>query len=277
MQFFLGKVVVITGAGSGIGKALAYALVKQGSHVVLSDIDQGSLNALQTDLAKLDNPQTGSIKIFAADVSDYENMQAFSSFVGTEFGRLDILINNAGVGLGALFQDCDLKDMRDLFDINFWGVVYGCQLFLPLLQRAERGHIVNISSVLGLLSGPRVSAYSSSKFAIRGFSDSLRHDLRLSENQINVSCVFPSGIKTNILANSKIIVPIGSNTSSDTERERLEPWFWTEPSQAAREILNSVMKGKTRIHVGKGARFLDFVSRFFPVSYTRFLPKSLLE
>ena len=93
--------------------------------MVLADIDEAAINSLQADLAKLDNPQTGSIKIFAADVSDYENMQAFSSFVGAEFGRLDFLINNAGVGLGALFQDCDLKDMRDLFDTNFWGVVYG--------------------------------------------------------------------------------------------------------------------------------------------------------
>ncbi len=277
MQSFANKRAVITGAGSGIGTALAHALSSQGCHVILSDIDQGSLETVRADLIKSSYHRNLTTKTFVADVSDYEQMKAFSFFVESEFGKVDLLINNAGIGLGAFFQDCSLKDMQELFDTNFWGVVYGCKVFLPLLERADEGHIVNISSVLGLVSGPRVSAYCSSKFAVRGFSDSLRHDFHLIGNRIKVSCAFPSGIKTNILANSKIVIPAGIDSSADKERQRVEPWFWSQPDEAARHILSGVSKGKIRIHVGKGAWFLDLISRFFPVSYTRFLPKSILE
>ena len=277
MQSFGNKRAVITGAGSGIGRALAHALSSQGCHVILSDIDQGSLETVRADLIKSSYHRNLTTKTFVANVSDYEQMKAFSFFVESEFGKVDLLINNAGTGLGAFFQDCSLKDMQELFDTNFWGVVYGCKVFLPLLERADEGHIVNISSVLGLVSGPRVSAYCSSKFAVRGFSDSLRHDFRLMGNRIKVSCAFPSGIKTNILANSKIVIPAGIDSSADKERQRVEPWFWSQPDEAARHILSGVSKGKIRIHVGKGAWFLDLISRFFPVSYTRFLPKSILE
>ena len=277
MQSFANKRAVITGAGSGIGRALAHALSSQGCHVILSDIDHGSLETVRADLIKSNYHRDLTTKTFVANVSDYEQMKAFSFFVESEFGKVDLLINNAGTGLGAFFQDCSLKDMQELFDTNFWGVVYGCKVFLPLLERADEGHIVNISSVLGLVSGPRVSAYCSSKFAVRGFSDSLRHDFRLIGNRIKVSCAFPSGIKTNILANSKIVIPAGIDSSADKERQRVEPWFWSQPDEAARHILSGVSKGKIRIHVGKGAWFLDLISRFFPVSYTRFLPKSTLE
>ena len=277
MQSFANKRAVITGAGSGIGRALAHALSSEGCHVILSDIDQGSLETVRADLLKSSYHRDLTTKTFVANVSDYDQMKAFAFFVESEFGKVDLLINNAGTGLGAFFQDCSLKDMQELFDTNFWGVVYGCKVFLPLLERADEGHIVNISSVLGLVSGPRVSAYCSSKFAVRGFSDSLRHDFRLIGNRIKVSCAFPSGIKTNILANSKIVIPAGIDSSADKERQRVEPWFWSQPDEAARHILSGVSKGKIRIHVGKGAWFLDLISRFFPVSYTRFLPKSILE
>ena len=154
MQSFANKRAVITGAGSGIGRALAYALISRGCHVILSDTDQSSLETVCADLVKSSNHRDLTTKIFVANVSDYEQMKAFAFFVEAEFGKVDLLINNAGTALGAFFQDCSLKDMQQLFDTNFWGVVYGCKVFLPLLERADEGHIVNISSVLGLVSGP---------------------------------------------------------------------------------------------------------------------------
>ena len=277
MRFFANKRAVITGAGSGIGRALAQSLNSKGCHLILSDIDRAALETVCADLKESGPQQDLTLKSFVANVADYDQMKAFAFFVESEFRNIDLLINNAGMGLGAFFQDCKLNDMRELFDTNFWGIVYGCKVFLPLLERADGGHIVNISSILGLLSGPRVSAYCSSKFAVRGFSDSLRHDFRLCGNRVKDSCAFPSGIKTNILANSKIVVPIGTDSSAEFERQRVEHWFWTQADEAAQDILTGVSKGKTRIHVGKGAWFLDLISRLFPVSYTRFLPKSIFE
>ncbi len=277
MDLFKNKVAVVTGAGSGIGRALAKQLARHGCHLILADINQQGLEDTKTDLTG--NYSQSNLKLVTqvVDVSNHASMKKLANEVGEEFQAVDLLINNAGVGLGAFFHDMTIEDMRDLFEINYWGVVYGCDAFLPLLENSKNGCIVNVSSVLGLLSGPRVSAYCGSKFAVRGFSDSLRHDFRIRSKHIKVACAFPSGIKTDILDSSKIIVNPDGASTPQIERERVRAWFWTEAETAAADILAGVKKGKTRIHVGRGSRFLDLLSRFLPVSYTRFLPKIMFE
>jgi short-subunit dehydrogenase len=183
---------------------------------------------------------------------------------------VNLLINNAGVGLGSLFKDASLDDMRWVMDINYWGVVYGCKAFLPLIKKTGGSTIVNVSSVFGLVTVPMSTAYCSSKFAVRGFSDALRHEVGYMGSDIKVACAFPSGIKTAIAQNSKVTLHTKSKTSVEQQKANMEAHFLTTPEQAAMDILNGVRKGKSRIKVGKGSTLMDLASRLFPVNYIRF-------
>ena len=270
MNEFLGKVAVITGAGSGIGRALAVSLAQQGCNLALADINTESLEQTQVILDSDLFDGSVQVTLHTVDVSQWSDVQALAESVKEQHGRVNLLINNAGVGLGSLFKDASLDDMRWVMDINYWGVVYGCKAFLPLIKKTGGSTIVNVSSVFGLVTVPMSTAYCSSKFAVRGFSDALRHEVGYMGSDIKVACAFPSGIKTAIAQNSKVTLHTKSKTSVEQQKANMEAHFLTTPEQAAMDILNGVRKGKSRIKVGKGSTLMDLASRLFPVNYIRF-------
>lgn len=270
MNEFLGKVAVITGAGSGIGRALAVSLAQQGCNLALADINTESLEQTQVILDSDLFDGSVQVTLHTVDVSQWSDVQALAESVKEHHGRVNLLINNAGVGLGSLFKDASLDDMRWVMDINYWGVVYGCKAFLPLIKKTGGSTIVNVSSVFGLVTVPMSTAYCSSKFAVRGFSDALRHEVGYMGSDIKVACAFPSGIKTAIAQNSKVTLHTKSKTSVEQQKANMEAHFLTTPEQAATDILNGVRKGKSRIKVGKGSTLMDLASRLFPVNYIRF-------
>ena len=270
MNEFLGKVAVITGAGSGIGRALAVSLAQQGCNLALADINTESLEQTQVILDSDLFDGSVQVTLHTVDVSQWSDVQALAESVKEQHGRVNLLINNAGVGLGSLFKDASLDDMRWVMDINYWGVVYGCKAFLPLIKKTGGSTIVNVSSVFGLVTVPMSTAYCSSKFAVRGFSDALRHEVGYMGSDIKVACAFPSGIKTAIAQNSKVTLHTKSKTSVEQQKANMEAHFLITPDQAATDILNGVRKGKSRIKVGKGSTLMDLASRLFPVNYIRF-------
>src|SRR5258707_2183698 len=198
MSFLSTGVAVLTGAGSGIGRALAQQLAAAGSALALADIDETGL--LQTSELLL--TKGALVTTHVLDVADEEGVRSFAEEVSRRHGRVTLLINNAGVALEGTFDEISLDDFRWLMNINFWGVVYGVKYFLPLLKQEKRAHIVNLSSVFGLIAPPGQPAYSASKFAVRGFTECLRHEL--AGSAVCVSCVHPGGIRTQIARRPRI-------------------------------------------------------------------------
>ncbi len=201
MKNFSGKVAAVTGAGSGIGRALAVELATRGCHVALSDVDDAGL-AETVALVEQSAPIAGSVKVTTAhvDVADREAVEAWAAGVMTEFGRVNLIFNNAGVALSANVGAMTYDNFRWLFDINFWGVVHGTLAFLPHLKASGDGHVINISSVFGLLGIPSQSAYNAAKFAVRGFTDALRTELDIEQCGVSATTIHPGGIRTNIAA-----------------------------------------------------------------------------
>ena len=260
MDTFDKKVAAITGAGSGIGRALAIELAKKGCELALTDIDGTSLD--QTERLATAEGARCSTHVF--DVSDRDAVERFAAAVITEHGGIQLVINNAGVTFVDSVEKTDYADFEWLMGINFWGVVYVTKAFLPSMLEAGEGHIVNISSLFGLMSAPMQAAYNASKFAVRGFTEALR--VEVSGSPVNVSCVHPGGIKTSIVANSRF-----NENSVPMTREELEAWFdaeaRTSAEGAARTIIRGIEKNKVRILVGSDARVADKIVRIFPGSY----------
>src|SRR5215831_19011638 len=208
MSFLSSGVAVVTGAGSGIGRALAQRLAAAGSALAIADIDEAALQPTGQSLAK----SSALVTTHVVDVAKEEHVKSFAADVSARHGRVTLLINNAGVALHGNFEEISLDDLRWLMDINFWGAVYGVKYFLPLLRREPRAHIVNVSSVFGLIAPAGQAAYSASKFAVRGFTEALRHEL--AHSNVCVSCVHPGGIRTSIAKRARV----GAATSA-TRRE----------------------------------------------------------
>ncbi len=200
MKDFRGRVAAITGAGSGIGRALADALARRGAHLALSDIDDVGL---AETVARCEG---FGVKVTAQhlDVADRDSVYAWAERVVSDHGRVNLIINNAGVALGSTVESMSYGDFEWLMNINFWGVVYGSKAFLPYLKLSGEGHIVNVSSVFGLISVPSQSAYNAAKFAVRGFSDSLGMELEIEGANVSVTTVHPGGVKTNIARNARL-------------------------------------------------------------------------
>ena len=274
MKEFKDKVVVITGAASGIGKALAQAFAKQGARLALNDLHQEGLDALQTEFSS----QRIDCFTQAFSVSDPKAVHGFSAQVLNHYGQVDVVINNAGVALDAVsVEDLEYADLEWIMGINFYGMVYGTKAFLPYLKRRPEGVLVNISSLFGLL-GPGLQApYCSSKFAIRGFTECLRMELMVNAPHVQVVSVHPGGIKTEIANASKI--PQNSRMSEE-KRDQMRKEFNEKnlvlpPAKAAEIILKGIQKKKARILVGKDAVAMDKIVRLFPSGYTRRIFKLL--
>lgn len=248
-------VIVITGAGSGIGQALAIEFAQLGARLALADVNDAGL---QQTLSLLGAAEA---RTYHVDVSDTSAVEAFAAQVAQDFRSVSILVNNAGVALHGSFADITLAEFDWLMNINFWGVIHGCKFFLPLLRSATPSRIVNISSVFGLIGPPGQTAYSSSKFAIRGFSESLREELR--SGGISVTCVHPAGIATNIAAKARA----GEHTSTDDQNMALKIFAKAAritPQEAAHTIVQGVLKKKDRVLIGKDAYRMDRMARLFP-------------
>jgi short-subunit dehydrogenase len=259
---FAGKVAVITGGASGIGKALAIKLAKLGCDLALVDRDINGLMTIQKELECFNV----TCIIEDLDVSDQQGFIRFSEKVVAQFYHVDMLFNNAGVSLIDSVEKQSFDDFHWLMNINFWGVVYGSHAFLPYLKKSPNAHLVNVSSLFGLLSLPLQSAYNSSKFAVRGFTESLK--MEMAGTNVSVHCVHPGGIKTNITNNAKIStahVP-KSQILADFDKQAK-----TTAEQAADVILQGLVENKRRILIGKDAKYLDRIVRWFPATYEKVL------
>ena len=264
MGYVSGKIAVITGAGSGIGRALALQLNREGCQLYVSDINADGLNKTLEILSRKNVAADGQV----LDVADKEAMLAWADRIAAAEDHVDIVINNAGVALLSLVEDNKYEDFEWLMGINFWGVVYGTQAFLPLLRRANQGHLVNLSSVFGLISVPTQSAYNAAKFAVRGYTEALRQEM--DGTNVHICCVHPGGIKTNIARAARSTDTAVSAEERGNEFAKLAR---TTPEVAAQKIINAIEQRKKRLLIGRDAIIISLLCRLFPVSYPRFILK----
>jgi short-subunit dehydrogenase len=261
------SVAVITGAASGIGRALAVRFAQEKiAGIAICDVNAQGLDETAELVEEFGVPLSKHL----VDTSKLEQIERLKIVVLSIHERVTHLINNAGVGLMGTFDQISLEDFEWLMSINFWGVVYGCKVFLPVLKQQEAAHIVNISSVFGLVAPPEQTAYCASKFAVRGFTESLRHELE--ETNVRVSTVHPGGIKTNIARNSRV----GEKTPEDYKEQGVKFFdkvALTSPEQAAETIIRGIKSANPRILIGKDAHAINYVSRLFPKKYLKVVEK----
>ena len=268
MQDFGGKVVAITGAGSGIGRALAVDLAGRGAHLALCDIDAAGI----AETVAMCQGSGSKVTSTLVDVADRTAVFAWADEVVAEHGRVNMIVNNAGVAVGATVEHGSYDDMEWLMGINFWGVVHGTKAFLPHLKASGDGHVVNISSVFGLVSIPTQSAYNAAKFAVRGFSDALRIELEIERADVSVTTIHPGGIKTNIARNARVdpsVADVGGDAT--TFVDEFDKLARTTPERAARQILTAVERNRRRALIGRDAIVFDLMSRLPAGLYQRLL------
>jgi NAD(P)-dependent dehydrogenase (short-subunit alcohol dehydrogenase family) len=259
---FSGKVAAITGAASGMGRSLAIALARRGCEVALSDIDERGL----ADTAQIVRGVHVTTRV--VDVAKADELQAWAEWVVREHGHVNFIFNNAGISYGATVGGAERADFQRLFDVNFWGVVHGTRAFLPHLETSGDGHVVNTSSLFGLIAFPGQCTYNSSKFAVRGFTEALRIELEITGSPVSATCVHPGGIKTNIARSSKMhpsLATLGIDVES--AGRNFERLFRVSADDAAEIILGGVQRNARRVLVGTDARVLDAVQRLLPGSY----------
>lgn len=267
MKHLQGQVVAISGAGSGIGRALAHEFARHGSRLSLSDINLDAANETAAQL------QAKGVEVITqqVDVGSLEQVTAWAERTRAHFGRINVVVNNAGVALSGTVGALAIKDYEWVMQINFWGVVYGSKVFLPHLEASGDGHIVNISSIFGISAQPLMSGYNASKYAVRGFTESLRQDLDLARSCVSASCVHPGGIQTNIAKTARVDASVAAATGkSEAEATReFERSFITTPAKAAQVIVSGVLRNQRRILIGPDARLLDWLVRLMPALYQR--------
>jgi short-subunit dehydrogenase len=266
MAFVGDGVAVVTGAGSGIGRALAQRLAAAGSGVALADVDEAGLMETAASISGKRADATTHV----VDVSDEMAVKAFADDVVARHGRVTLLINNAGVSLHGNFDEISIDDIRWLMGINFWGVVYAVKYFLPTLKQQKRAHIANLSSVFGLVGPAGQTAYAASKFAVRGFTEALRHELE--GTSVGVSCVHPAGVRTSIARKGRL----GAGAPAGKREEaaaKLDQVAKSSPDQAAERILQGVERREPRILVGADAAKIDVLQRLRPGTYWKALAR----
>lgn len=255
MKTLENKVVVITGAASGIGRALAVEVARRGAHLALSDVDMTGL-AATARLAR----DAGATQVHTArlDVADRAAVAAYATNVEDHYGRVNVVVNNAGVALSGDLHDLDYEDIDWIVGVNFWGVVHGTKEFLPHLIASGDGHVVNISSLFGLVSMPSQSAYNATKYAVRGMTESLREEMLVAGHRVGVTAVHPGGIKTAIARNARV---------SDAEDKEATAAFFDKrlatmtPERAAEIIVRGVLRNQARVLVGLDAHALHHFAR----------------
>ena len=268
MKHLNGRVAAITGAGSGIGRALATDLAGRGTHLALSDIDEVGL----AETVGLCEGRSVKVTSQRLDVADRAAVEAWAQQVVDDHGKVNLIFNNAGVALGATVEGESYDDFHWLMDINFWGVVHGTKAFLPHLKASGEGHVVNISSVFGLVSIPAQSAYNAAKFAVRGFTDSLRMELEIEGAPVSATTIHPGGIKTNIARSARFDESMsGVGGAVDATPDDFDKLAMTTPEKAARQILTAVERDRRRALIGPDAKVFDLVSRLPAGVYQRAL------
>jgi len=262
------KVAVITGAGSGIGRATAFAMARRGCHLALADIDEVSVNE-SAARAREFGVRVSSHRL---DVADRAAVAAFPDAVVAAHGQVDLLMNNAGVAVGGTFEQVSADDFDWLMEINFHSVVRMTRAFLPLLHRSLDARIVNVSSIFGIITPPGQAAYSASKFAVRGFSNVLRHELE--DSTVGVSVVHPGGVATSIAKSARI--PAGAPPEEvEHRRKAMEKLLRMPPEQAGEIIVRGIEKRQARILVGSDAKAAALLERLAPVGYWNLLKKAM--
>ena len=266
MKNFKNKVAAITGAGSGIGQQLAVLLAKQGCHLSLSDVNEQGL-AKTVELVKDSHVR---VTIKKVNVAKLEEVRAWAAETVQDHGSVNMIFNNAGVALGSTVEGASYEELEWIVNINFWGVVYGTKEFLPLIKQSGEGHIINISSLFGLTAQPTQSAYNATKFAVRGFTESLRQELDLENCGVSALCVHPGGIRTNIANAAKMNDSIRSlGMHPEKSARSFNKLLRCPPEEAARQILEAVKKDKRRLLIGNDAKTLDLIQRILPTGYQR--------
>ena len=261
MKSFDGRVVAITGAGSGIGRALAVDLARRGALLALSDVDASGLDGT-VDLVKAAGVR--EVRSDVVDVASRPAVEAWASDVVGQFGRVNVLVSNAGVSLTGEFADLDIDDMEWIVGINLWGVLYGTRAFLPHLIASGEGHVVTLSSLFGLLSVPGQSLYNATKYAVRGFSESLREEMLVAGHPVGVTVVHPGGIQTAIARSARVSWREDKEAYARLFDERLAKM---PAERAADVILRGVLRGKPRVLVGADAHVLHHVVRLTGARY----------
>ena len=257
-----GKVAVITGAGSGIGRQVAYQLARRGALLALSDVDASGL----TETAKHARVIGAKVHEQILDVTDRDAFFAYADTVVSEFGTVNIVVNNAGIAFSGDVAEMTIEQIERVMAVDFWGVVYGTKAFLPHLINSGDGHLVNISSLFGLLSMPSQSAYNAAKFAVRGFTESLRQELLIAGHPVEVTCVHPGGIKTAIARNAGAVEGRDAAQLAEFFDKRLAR---TSAESAAKTIVRAVIGNRPRAVVGLDAKLLDALVRLIGPHYQR--------
>jgi NADP-dependent 3-hydroxy acid dehydrogenase YdfG len=262
MEGFAGKVAVVTGAGSGIGQALAVELGRSGAKVAISDIDTEGLAVTEERLKAIGAP----VKADRLNVTEREAFTAYADAVNEHFGKVNQIYNNAGIAFTGDIEVSQFKDIERVMDVDFWGVVNGTKVFLPYLIASGDGHVINVSSIFGLFAVPGQAAYNAAKFAVRGFTEALRQEMSLAGHPVKVTTVHPGGIKTAIARNATAAEGLDAAALASTFDKRLAN---TTPEKAARIILDGVRKNKARVLVGPDAKVLDVVVRILGAGYMK--------
>jgi NADP-dependent 3-hydroxy acid dehydrogenase YdfG len=262
MEGFAGKVAAVTGAGSGIGQALALELGRSGASLAISDVDLEGLAKTEEQLKAIGAP----VRSDRLDVTEREAFHIYADHINEHFGKVNQIYNNAGIAYTGDVDITAFKDIERVMDVDFWGVVNGTKAFLPHLVASGDGHVINVSSLFGLLSVPGQAAYNSAKFAVRGFTEALRQEMVLNREPVKVTSIHPGGIKTAIVRNGLTAEGVDPAAQSKVFDKRLAS---TTPQRAAEIILDGVRKNKARVLVGQDAVVIDLLVRITGSNYQR--------
>ncbi|WP_179402053.1 SDR family NAD(P)-dependent oxidoreductase [Burkholderia guangdongensis] len=267
MKDFANKVAAITGAGSGMGRSLALQLAQARCHLALADRNAVGLAETERIVRALAPDVRVTTRVL--DVGDRDAMFAWADDTANAHGKINLIFNNAGVALSSTIDGMEYSDLEWIVNINFWGVVHGTKAFLPHLKAAGDGHVVNTSSIFGIFAQPGMSGYNATKFAVRGFTESLRQELDMTHCGVSATCVHPGGIRTNIAQSSRISKNmVGFMLESEQQgKDDFEKFFITTADDAARTILTGVRKNKRRVLIGRDARAADWMARILPAAY----------
>ncbi|HYV45128.1 MAG TPA: SDR family NAD(P)-dependent oxidoreductase [Myxococcaceae bacterium] len=259
---FEGKVAAVTGAGSGIGRALAAGLARRGCHLALADVGEEGLAATAASI------QNVKVTTRRLDVTDEGEVRAWADEVVRDHGRVNLVFNNAGISYGATVKGAEEADFRRVLEVDFWGVAHGTRAFLPRLEASGDGHVVNTSSLFGLIAFPGQCAYNSAKFAVRGFTECLQIELAITGAPVNATSVHPGGIKTNIAKAAKTHPSLAElGVDLDKATAEFEKQFRLTSDEAAEIILRGIQRNARRVLVGGDAKIMDWVQRLLPGRY----------